>query len=325
MDFVDRVLASRGTPVHRRPWEAAFFFVEHFILEVSGMSKDDIFTHVMFRDMVRRSRGWYVEKYGQALLAKGSDEALGLISMYDTPFELRFPLTLAKSASRSGVTALHFPRTVLSSEDSLKFLVTPPNLRRLSRRELAATRRRISRVVALVRQLHIYVMLADVGRQDGAALAAGVGASLERGVQDLCSGTVERRSSAVWEFNFAAEKALKTYLWQKSKPVPKTHDVPTLIDQAMARGLPAPAKRWTHAFPSTEDAVRHRYGELPTPTAREVIRFYDAALRLCRHCAESFRASIAAARLGAVLYLKSPWDNVDRSSKPLVGSAGADS
>lgn len=308
LEPIDQVLSARGTPIPRRHWEAAFFFLEHCIIEVSGMTKKEVVRHRMFRDIVHRSRGWYIDKYGERLVDE-QDLATGMVTLFDTPFEITFPLTVTRRARRKGVTAVHFPRSVLRSEDSLAFFICPPNLDRIDPKEKASLRRRISRTVSLARRLDLHAMQADVGRDEGAALAAGIRVSLEKGVRDVCSLDSARLSSAMWEFNFAAEKALKTFLWQKSRPVPKTHDVRTLIDQAVARGLAAPPKSWGRSFPSGLDAVRYRYGESGTPTVGEATEFYRVALRLSTHCAQEFQASAIMLKLGAVVYLRPPWDD----------------
>ena len=284
------------------------FFLEHFIEEVSGMEKGEVVTHPMFRDWIGRARKWYVEKYGESHLKGTSDDGVAMLALFETPFELRFPLTLTWPARSKGLTALHFPRKVLRREDSLNFLVSPPNLERLSPEERKSLRRRVSRVVGQARALLVDTMFADVGREGGAALAGGIRISLEKGVRDVCHSGSDRHSDAVWEFNFAAEKALKAFLWQKSRPVPRTHDVRDLVRMAVGKGLAPPARSWLEQFPTGKDAVRYRYGELGVPSTRSVMTLYGVALSLSAHCARALKRTISVMDPGAVLYLRSPWD-----------------
>lgn len=76
LELIDPILAERGTAIHRRPWEAALFFLQHCIVVISGMSKGDFVTHRGFRDMVRRSRSWYVQRFGERLVDAVGDDAI---------------------------------------------------------------------------------------------------------------------------------------------------------------------------------------------------------------------------------------------------------
>lgn len=171
-------------------------------------------------------------------------------------------------------------------------------------------RRKVSLVAGRLRKLHSYAMFAKVGEEDGRALATGIRTSLERGATDICSLDPDRLSSAVWELNFAAEKALKTFLWQKSRPVPRTHDVRELLAIAERRRLPRPPKAWVEWFPTGEDAVKHRYGELGIPPLQGVTELYRVTLSLAAHVAEEFEKTFSFVAPGGVVYVKGLWNDV---------------
>ena len=58
LELIDQVLASRGTPVSRRPWEAAFLFLEHCILAIRGVPVVELTSHstVLYAPVREHSR-----------------------------------------------------------------------------------------------------------------------------------------------------------------------------------------------------------------------------------------------------------------------------
>lgn len=304
MDFINEVLTDRGLPISRRPWAAAFFFVEHMILEFSGTTREEFIKSTAFEAIVARSHRWYAHRYGEGVLRQEAGKTSAIVMLLDVPFELEVPLTLTKPTRRGDLVALHLPRKVLWFEDPLGFLKTPPNLERLGAKTLSQVKRRISTVAGQLRRIHTSAMFAKLGEAEGLALATGMLRSLEKGAADISSQDQARLSSAVWELNYAAEQAIKAFLWQKSRPVPKSHTVADLVSLAEKRGLPLVPRTWKGRFPEAGDAVRYRYGELGIPHIFAVAELYRVTLLTVLHAASNLARGVHIGGSGAVIYIK---------------------
>lgn len=317
---IDDHLSDCAVPIPRRPWNACFLFLEHSI-SIQGMSKSELVRSPLFREFIRHSNNWYVERYGEKLVSQKLNNATAMVVLYDTPFELRIPLTLTKQDRDNLLTELHFPNGKIKSDNVLSFLVNPPNLSSLSTREIATIRNRISRIVGTVRKLNNCVVTVGSEQRKDAVLSASIPVHMEKGVNDVCSMDIKRLSSAVWEFCFAVEKALKAFLCQNIASVPKIHDLSELMRLAVQNGLPVPPKIWLRTLPSSDEAIQHRYGDLPTPSLTAVTTMYGVALRASLHCAQALNRKFSIGRCGAVIYLRSPWNTItEEESGPNVAA-----
>ena len=303
---IDRFLAESNVPLRQRPTIAAHIFVEECVIEFQGISKKEFFSTGTFRDIVRRTQEWFVERYGKDLMSLrdgGRDRGIGVLSIFATPFKLRFPLTLSWWDTRRKLVAVSFTRVVLRREDSLDFLVHAPNIGQFSRSSVTQLRRRIGRIVGLTRRLSLDLEMARFRDKAHRSLAMGIRPHLEKGIEDICSGVDARLGPAVWEFYIAVEKALKTFIWQRAGKPRHIHDLNVLVESAVSSGLGPLPISWLRAFPPEKQAIALRYGQGRPPTSDEVMAAYSAALRACAHRALALERSIHVGGRGATIWL----------------------
>jgi hypothetical protein len=125
--FIDLKLSARNTAISQRPFCAVIEFVEDFIIEIKGDTKDDYHNKKWFKHLYNYSADWYRERYGSAFHSKTKNDYKGVILIYHTPFEIRIPQTIVKKDDDGISKWITFPNEILPEEHVIDWIVTAPN------------------------------------------------------------------------------------------------------------------------------------------------------------------------------------------------------
>jgi hypothetical protein len=307
---IDELFIEWELPLHRRPFQAPYIFLESYIVDMQGMTKKELYKHPAFDQLLLQSGDWYRTKYGSAMEAGRDNWTLSYVLWEHAPFRVAVPLTVSKPDYDQKLVALTFPLVVLPDEQVLCWLKAPPNLQLLDDIMRTQLEDSIKDVATLLRRAQVNLVTADLRESGTQPMSSSILPTLAKGVDHACSQNPDASMSALWEFNFATEKALKVFIKRVGHEVKKTHDIKNLVSDATNAGLVDVDAAWVAAFPSGSEAISARYSEgKPIPPTR-LFRMYLAALHITAGCAEQLPHEIRAGGDGATLYIKPlGWSN----------------
>ncbi len=286
---IDEALAERGEPLRQRPHKAATLVVEHCIIDIKGDSKDGYLTKPWFGSILAATIDWYDKIYGKALRVNTGFTHTAAVLIRHTPFLLQVPLSSFTPKSSDNTFWIKILASVQSDEAPLSWVQYPPNFAELSGDQLALITQEIRKTAENARVISNTLLTVDHVSENARRHSTLVLPHLESTAKLIAKHDPLALSSAIWEANFAAEQAVKSYLTQvKSPKAPKTHDI-KILHQLAIWDTPHPQSLIDSIalMPSGADAVRYRYYELTSPTLSRVMELYEASQIICRHYVEA--------------------------------------
>ncbi len=290
--FFDDLLSSTNVPLHQRPLRAALLFVQYCVIRVKGEDdKEHALGKRWFKPIYEAVGKWYADRYGAAL-EKKDNRAPGLVSIFNTPFRIDVPLTLAEPAEDHMVWVT-FPNEVLPGEQVLKWIVAPPNLERLGNSEREELSNTITEIATATRSIRINVMTASDPGKDLQLFISSIPLHIERCVEDILKGNWASLGLAVWEMHLAVEKSLKLLIRQHGGNPENIHDLVKLAELATQLSGVTIDLITLNKLPSGREAVQARYGEGRVRSLQELVGNYRIALLLISRVAKSLKREIA--------------------------------
>jgi HEPN domain-containing protein len=289
---VDRYLSEQQIPINHRPFQAAATVVKVYIIRVKGGDKKDYLNQPWFRLVYRSVEAWYRRRYGAALDSQQPNNALGLVLIHNTPFQLEIPLTFTEVNEPGETIWLCFPNTVAAHEKSLDWIVAPPsfeNLDPLARRKLQDE---IDSVAVNVRSIHVNLMTASLNDDAQFALARGIVTHIDKCVHDTMSLDSSRILIGFWEAHLAVEKALKLLIRQRGARPPNSHDLGLLCDRVESAGVKNLRRYLIKRLPTHKAAIRARYGEGYRKSAQQAVANYYRIIRILSRHTELLRRTL---------------------------------
>lgn len=280
LPLIDGTLAETGVPIHKRVFTSACHFVEYFIVEVSGDTKEDFLLKPWFSVILQSVNKWYENRYGIKHTHPSQFTVLGLISHFDTPFLIRVPLAVRES-NEDGTAWVHFPIEVLPMEKPFEWVDIP--VANLKENRRGALLKSIISTATSLRTIRNDLNTADNLEPSSRLMCESIIRHLEKAAEEIVAEYTTSRSLAVWELQMACEKVIKVYLSQKAIAYPSIHDLRELQKLAMGDsnldcGVVVTAMG---NMPSEQRVMKWRYLEIPPPTPKDVERFYSCALLIC--------------------------------------------
>ncbi len=308
LELFDELLAQAGVDPSERPLKTAMLMASYGIARGSeGPSEDhNYLDDSWYSGLYHETEKWYVHRYGRNVMQPGKSNGTGLVLIHATPYKVSIPLTLSEVEEPGKTAWLSFPDSVRVGENPLKWLVNPPNLDALTEDERSEVLDDVEAVVGWVRSLTIGLMTATYQDESIRQLASSIDGHLSAGVNAIISTKDTNRSLAIWDLHLAAEKALKLFVLQSAKKVPKTHDLSILYKAATDDGLPPIDHDTFAALPSDQDAIRYRYLELPLPSTNTAAKAYRAATQITQHCAVNLKRKLVINK-ARILIKCPPW------------------
>lgn len=286
LPWIDESLEKCGTPMHRRPWEAARIFVEVWVEEIDGDTKDGYLLKPWFGGIFGPISRWYKERYGPAIIEAKLATVCGLVQYLGAFYLLEIPLTISRSLDDE-TASLTFPKEVLEYEDPLCWIEKPPPLDKIPSKRKSKLSVSTTSVANQLRAIHNDLNTASFKKRELRAMADTVIRHLDKAARDTV--TEGSTSLATWELQMACEKTIKAYLSQREIDYPPTHDLRELCDLVLHDPELHGARSLIPSLPSSRQITAWRYSELPSPLPLETYRLYGVTLALCSLFASRMR------------------------------------
>lgn len=279
LPIFDEILAKAHTPLYQRPLAATIDFVTYCIVEIKGDSKENVPGKPWFKSLYGQVAEWYSQRYGDAMKPDTNDSALGVVLIYDTPFKIEIPLSVAGKRESPTKRWFCWPNEVLEQENVFDWVANPPNFKKMSAEELSSVETDLRTVATSIRTLRINLMTAT---KEAEGLASSIPSHIEKSANDILSLSGAGISSSVWELHLAMEKSLKLLIRQKGDNPPNIHDLIELCNKANHLDGVSIDIVALRNLPSHHDAIRHRYGEADELTVDRAVLNYNSSLTIVR-------------------------------------------
>lgn len=281
----DEILAGDQTPLHERPLVATLFFIQYCIINIKIDNKiiaidmkEDFFEHKWFKIIYKLIKKWYRDRYADAINPIDNDFALGVVLIYDTPFQLKIPLTIAEEKESDYERWFCFPNSVLENENVLDWFTNKPNFDRIREDDLESLRNEVNYISSSTRAIRINLM-ASIEKQLH-KIPSSILSHIDKAVQDILSLDIGRISTSFWEIHLAIEKAIKLIILQNGYEHKNMHNLNKLCKIANnIDGIEIDCRMFAK-FPSDIEAIKQRYGEGITFTMQQAVKNYSYAIEV---------------------------------------------
>lgn len=287
LDLIDQSLGFENVPIRSRPLKAATNLVKTFISEVRlGDDKPqkpeeitDFSFSPWFKLIFASVEIWYQTRYGTRMTT--SEKGMrGIITIANTLFEIRVPITTSQVEVVGQTAWLSFPDKLLPDENVHKWIVNPPNWSTYSDELRRESDEGMSEIAILLRRISCRMTGADVSDPKARNVLAGVKVHLHSAVALICrEGEEGSYARAQWELQMACESAYKGLLQQKTGTFPEKHDLFLIHDLA---NLPEKSvkRQWLIDLPRWNEAANLRYGIGDHPTTVGIFFWYKLTLKI---------------------------------------------
>ena len=270
LPIFDQMLAESQKPLSERPLAAALYFVDFCIVEIEGETKNKFLEKKWFRSIYRLIKQWYKARYADALKETTDYVALGVVLIYNTPFQLRIPLSISQEKEGDDKQWFCLPCSVIDGENVLDWIEKKPNIGNMSEEELKDLQKSISDFAANVRSTHVNLMSASLEKSLH-KISSTIQAHIDKAVRDILSLDPGRISTSYWEIHLAIEKAVKLIILQNGRDHQNKHSLEKLCRIANnIKGIRLDCSIFS-CFPPDDEAIKQRYGEGSYYTIQEAV------------------------------------------------------
>lgn len=262
----EEIAGKSGILLFERPIEATKFLCK-FVEETGpndevikfDASKD---SHVeMYFYILKNVSIWYSNRYGEAFARISQKTIKGIVLIWGACFLMDIPINYTKPGKTEKTFWVHFPVSVHDHEDSMDWLLLPPNLDRLSSGEVSDIRIKCDTIAAKVRSIYnkLIAMPSDDFLLDG--LISNVFHNMEGAAANLFIGRgIDYNQSVYFNVHMAIECAFKALLKNKQGCFERGHDLRSLYIQCK-KFLPLMEESKLASIPEWSKVNKFRYGE----------------------------------------------------------------
>lgn len=279
--LIDLKLSVANTEISMRPFWATCEFVEEFITEITGDTKEDYQTKEWFKELYKYSVDWYEERYGLALNSKSKEFFKGLILIYHTPFEIHIPKSLVKRDNDGIHKWITFPNEILPEEKIIDWIIDPPNLENY-KESTDHILDQIKEVGTAIRSINIGLMTATSNNSNIIGMTSNIIDHLELAADDIVGNKTSGVSMAYWELQMAMEKILKVYLMQRGMKNPYNHKIKEMVKTSRNKFKMNIDDNLFENIPSDKKAIQYRYGEIHGTTSQYAFGVYRNVLQIVK-------------------------------------------
>ena len=206
-----------------------------------------------------------------------------VVLLFGTPFPLNIPMLPSVPGKEPWIKQLHFARDVLDHENPVEWIVPRPDVCAISDEKRIHVLTQVTEICNLNRRAYWELAFLTAKTDQIQKLHASIDGHLESGASGICN---KHFGNAIWDLHLALEKVLKIFLAQHGcSDFPHTLNNFKLIELSCKRGLtPLDGIRFD-LMPSSEDAIKHRYGEIEAPSLTEIFEVYKVTLAAIGHVA----------------------------------------
>lgn len=278
LPIFDEILAEQQKPLAERPLAAAFHFVNYCVVEIKGNNKENFIEKEWFRTLYQLIKKWYQDRYAEAMKHQHDQKSLGMVLVYDTPFQFNIPLSVAEEKEADDKMWFCLPNSVLENENVLDWFTNKPNFTRMSEGDLESLRKKVSDISSFTRAIRVNLMSATLEKEELHKISGSIPAHIDKAVRDILSLNDGRISTSFWEIHLAVEKALKLIILQNGHEHGNKHDLNKLcIIANNISGIKLDCNLFGK-FPSDHEAIKQRYGEGNSFTIQQAVNNYIYAL-----------------------------------------------
>jgi len=276
LPIFDDILAESQKPLSERPLAAAFYFVDHCIVEIKGDSKDNFLEKDWFKSIYQLIKEWYKERYSDAIKKSNDYMALGVFLLYKTPFLLKIPLSIAQEKVGDDKRWFCLPSSVLEDENVIDWIDKKPNIDKLAGGDFENLKNNITDIATNIRSTHVNLMSASLERNLH-KISNTIQAHMDKAVRDILNLESGKISTSYWEIHLAIEKAIKLIILQNGRDHQNTHSLNKLCKIANnIKGISLDCSIFSK-FPSDNEAINQRYGEGSYFTIQEAVNNFANA------------------------------------------------
>ena len=314
LDLIDRQLALGNVPLGQRCFHATIEFVTEFVIkiEVDGSETDDFKTDFYekewFRGLYKHIKSWYCSRYGEALNEPTSQSAIGVVSIYGTPFKVVVPLSVRGAIEEPGKSAwFTIPNSVLEEEDVIEWLPNPPNTDSLDSPVIEKIYFDLSHVGSSLRSIYVNLMTAEKESENIRGMASGIISHLQNAAEDILKPDSGGVSYAFWELHLAVEKSIKVLLLQHGSQKHHHHDLHKLFNKAKIEYEIKIEDQKLVNLPSDKEAVKYRYGEKAGATSEYAVSIYNDVLDIVSDTTKVLKRKLIMNNASFLMQLP-PWE-----------------
>lgn len=224
LSIFDNILAESQKPLFERPLAAAFYFVNYCIVEIEGDSKENFLEKEWFKSIYKLIKQWYEKRYADALKKTKDSIAIDIVLIYQTPFKLKVPLSIAQEKEGDDKRWFCFPNSVLEEEIIIDWIENKPGINNMSETELIELKKDICDVVTNIRTIHINLMTASL-EKNLHKISTTIESHLEKEARDILSLEAGKISTSYWEIHLAIEKTIKLIILQNGRDHQNKHNL----------------------------------------------------------------------------------------------------
>lgn len=287
LPILDNILSQHEVPLQERPLAATRLFVENFVLEIEdklGRWKPDrlpveVVTERWFNVLNNHVTDWYHARYGDKFREQTSKTISGCVMIFNVPYLLETPFILTVPGEPGKTIIMRFPGSVMSDENPLSWLISPPNFDLFSEEERLLISKECQLIATYSRSIMTKLMGVDSTDKIVAEMLANVLLKIQLAARVICRGSQEGSiGSAYWEIQLACECVYKAYLQQKAGGYIETHDLFRLHDEA-ANYQVSVARNLIRNIPRSREIIDMRY-RIGTQGHRDFYGTYISTLQI---------------------------------------------
>ena len=317
--LIDEYLSATEIPVPQRITQAAFMFVQDWIIDIEGDDKTDFALKPWFAVIYHHVKEWYRDHYGPATEGGGGSIASGVVLVRGMPVEVKVPLTRSTVETPGETAWLHFPVTIDEGEGPEDWLVNAPPLAKLDLRQRKKLAKKLKAVGTGLRCIRTNLMGIKPSDDTVNGLLKGILPEFESAAANILRQEASGRGAALWSLQMAMEKILKAFAQHKTGTFRHSHDLFVLYDDVKDHGISA-KRTLLNKMPREPQIMSDRYGLAGTPSITEVMDAYDAALEFAGQASRSFGRDFSIG--GARFLLKKPaWTELPPATEKTEGPA----
>lgn len=279
LEQIDEVLQRRDDPLSTRPMTAALLFVEHFVLEVSHGNKEEPLLEPWFATIHYHVQEWYESIYGPAMQS-GGDFEIAAVVIRSLPVEFRVPRTRTEIETEGERIWVVFPLQIdEEEEDPNEWLVSPPNLEKLSPVEARRVTQDVREIAMHIRQISCNLGTAELIPGEMKGFASGIQDDLKSAANEILRNSPSSLQQAIWSMQVALERSFKSLAIQETGAFRETHDLFYLFDD-----IPDLANHMNRTklkrLARHDEAIDARYGHLGGISLERVYSSYKVTLEI---------------------------------------------
>ena len=305
VSVIDTWLIRENVKLNLRPFEAAVLFVEHFIVGISGASKENYEQQKWFAILYRHVKDWYVQNYGSQIEDPASHAVYAAVLIRGIPVPFEVPLTRCIVEEEGKTTWLCFLGSVQEDESPVLWLKNPPPLKMLPPKDIDRIEVVCKRISTALRKIYYYTKGISGVSEELIGFTASILPDLETSANHIIKNNREDFCLAAWSIQMALEKTMKALSLQKKGQYKQSHDLFLLFD-FLGSALDSSKRNNLKKFLREKEVMSARYGTCKSVDQASTFESYLAAIEFIAYVTEKLERDFTRANL-RILLKKPPW------------------